>query len=149
MSRPSCQTDRMAVRSLIRAAIILVVAALLLVALAYWGQRRLIYFPDRSAPPPAGTVLPGGRDVMLHTDDGLALSAWLIRPSPDIADRRIGVLVAHGNAGHRQGRHRLCVPSLPGPCRPAALHRKSCDSRWSAQCRPPCQPQRHRRRTLR
>src|SRR5919107_1559468 len=89
----------MAVRSLIRAAVILVVAALLLVALAYWGQRRLIYFPDRTIPPPD----PRAEDVAVHTSDGLRLTASLIRPTG--RDRHIAVLVFHGNAGHRG--HRL------------------------------------------
>jgi uncharacterized protein len=89
----------MAVRSLIRVTVILVVAALLLVALACWGQRRLIYFPDRTTPPPD----PRAEDVAVHTSDGLRLAASLVRPTG--RDRHIAVLVFHGNAGHHG--HRL------------------------------------------
>ena len=88
----------------LRAALVVLLILAVLLAAVWLSQRRLIYFPDRSAPPPAATVLPGARDVTLHTDDGLPLSAWLIPPPPSTPDRRIGVLVAHGNAGHRQGR---------------------------------------------
>jgi len=83
---------------------LLVVSAVLVVVLALaWGlQRRLVYLPDRSDPPPAGTVLPGARDVTLRTVDGLALGAWVVPPAS--GDRRIGVLVANGNGGNREGR---------------------------------------------
>jgi uncharacterized protein len=42
-----------------------------------WSQqRRLIYFPTPGPVPPAGQLLPGGRDVVLDTDDGIRLGAW-------------------------------------------------------------------------
>ena len=91
----------------LRAALVVLLVLAVLLAAVWLLQRRLIYFPDRSAPPPAATVLPGARDVTLRTDDGLDLSAWLLPPPPSTPDRRIGVLVAHGNAGHRQGRAEL------------------------------------------
>ena len=69
---------------------------------AMWvGQRRLIYFPDRSAPPPAAAVLPGARDVTLTTSDGLSLGAWYAPPTQSCG---AAVLVAPGNAGNRAGR---------------------------------------------
>src|SRR5690349_17166190 len=83
------------------ALIVLLVLALMMAAV-WLMQRRLIYFPDRSAPPPAGHVVPGGQDVTLHTSDGLSLTAWLVRPRS--ADRRVGLLVAPGNAGNRLAR---------------------------------------------
>jgi uncharacterized protein len=68
-----------------------------------WGlQRRLIYFPDRTKPPPAAVMVPGATDVVLQTDDGLALGAWY-RPAAD-RDRQMTVLVAPGNGGNREGR---------------------------------------------
>lgn len=85
------------------ALVVLLVLAVLLTAV-WLLQRRLIYFPDRSAPPPAAGVLPGGRDVTLSTADGLKLSAWLFRPPPDTPDRRLAVLVTPGNAGNRLAR---------------------------------------------
>jgi len=93
----------MAIRQVIRAAIIVAVLIVVLLAIAYWAQRRLIYFPDRAAPAPD----PRAEEVALHTEDGLALTASLIRPTG--ADRRVAVLVLHGNAGHRGGRMPLAT----------------------------------------
>ena len=93
----------------VRAALVVLLVLALLVALLWSLQRRLIYFPDRSAPPPAAQVLPGARDVTLHTADGLRLGAWLVPPSPGTPDRRTAVLVAPGNAGHRLGRAPLAA----------------------------------------
>jgi len=36
----------------------------------------MIYFPSPGPVPAAGTVLRGGQDVVLHTEDGLRLGAW-------------------------------------------------------------------------
>jgi uncharacterized protein len=82
------------------------VVGLLLVAVgvvvAVWlGQRSLVYFPDRTAPPPADAVLPGAHDVGLTTSDGLTLGAWY---APPAGTCRAAVLVAPGNAGNRAGR---------------------------------------------
>jgi pimeloyl-ACP methyl ester carboxylesterase len=76
-----------------------VLAVVLLGGGAMWGlQRSLIYFPDQRLPPVA-EVLPGGRQVTLHTGDGLALQAWFAPPSGP--DRGMAVLVAPGNGGNR------------------------------------------------
>lgn len=83
----------------LRVVIVLIAAFALLVGLLWLFQRRLIYLPDNSAVPPAASVLPGGRDITLHTDDGLDLAAWYV-PAPR-ASCRPTVLVAGGNAGHR------------------------------------------------
>lgn len=66
-------------------------------------QRQLIYFPDRSAAPSADRVIPGARDITLHTSDGLRLSAWFVPPAAR-SDRRTAVLVAPGNGGNRLDR---------------------------------------------
>ena len=83
----------------LRVVIVLIAAFALLVGLLWLFQRRLIYLPDNSAVPPAASVLPSGRDITLHTDDGLDLAAWYV-PAPR-ASCRPTVLVAGGNAGHR------------------------------------------------
>jgi fermentation-respiration switch protein FrsA (DUF1100 family) len=83
------------------ALVVLLVLALMMAAV-WLMQRRLIYFPDRSLPPPAGRVVPGAQDVSLRTSDGLSLTAWLLRPRT--TDRRLGILVAPGNAGNRLAR---------------------------------------------
>ena len=59
-----------------------VVVAALVVVLPWVLQRRLIYLPSTAPVPPAGQVLPGARDVVLHTSDGLALGAWFVRRAP-------------------------------------------------------------------
>ena len=60
-------------------------------------QRRLTYFPDRTAPAPATGV----HDVILTTSDGLRLTAWQVEPSTKDGT---AVLVAPGNGGNRAGR---------------------------------------------
>jgi uncharacterized protein len=75
------------------------VLLLVLVALGWFFQRRLIYFPFGAPDAPAATVLAGGRDVVLHTEDGLELAAWWA-PATGPA-RGASVLVAPGNAGSR------------------------------------------------
>jgi hypothetical protein len=89
-------------RTVLRPMLIVLAVGVLVATLLWSVQRRLIYFPDRSAPPPAGTVLPGARDVAIDTSDGLRLTAWLV--PPPAADRRMAVLVAPGNGGNRAGR---------------------------------------------
>jgi uncharacterized protein len=79
------------------AAIVVVVVVVL--ALAYAFQRQLIYLPSTDPVPAAGTVLPGARDVRLHTADGLDLGAWYVPATG--TDLGVTVLVAHGNAGDR------------------------------------------------
>ena len=70
--------------------------------LAWFGQRSLIFFPDRSDPGAAQEMLEHGSDVTLTTADGLELSAWRLDPTG--ADRGTAVLYLPGNAGNRAGR---------------------------------------------
>lgn len=83
-----------------------VVAALAVigVAMSFMGglERSFIYFPDPYHPGPAPAWAPGGRDVVLDTDDGLELKAWLLPPTS--GDRKVAVLYAPGNGGNRAGR---------------------------------------------
>ncbi|GID94707.1 alpha/beta hydrolase [Amorphoplanes digitatis] len=95
--------------ALLRLTLVTLVLLALLIAALWVLQRRLIYLPDRASPPPASQVLSGARDVTLHTADGLRLTAWLIAPSPGIPDQQTAVLVAPGNAGHRQARAPLAA----------------------------------------
>ncbi len=98
-------------RRWLRAALALVVLGGLVVGTMWWQQRRLIYFPDRTAVPPAQEVIPGARDVTLRTEDGLELGAWYVpaaaatRPAGD----EMAVLVAPGNGGNRAGRAGLAL----------------------------------------
>ena len=81
-------------------AVLTVVAA---AAVGLWtAQRRLIYFPDRSAPS-LGAMGPGWEEVAYETMDGLTLRAWYRAPEP----RRPVVVVFNGNAGNRADRASL------------------------------------------
>ena len=66
-------------------------------------QRQLVYFPDGTPVPPAGTVIAGARDVTLRTADDLELGAWFV-PATAGTDTGMAVLVAPGNGGNRSGR---------------------------------------------
>jgi pimeloyl-ACP methyl ester carboxylesterase len=82
---------------------VVVVGTLTAAVGALWlGQRRLIYVPDTVPVPSADAVLPGARDVVLTTADGLSLGAWIVSPQRKV-DRNLAVLVAHGNGGNRLG----------------------------------------------
>lgn len=96
------------VRRWLRVALVLGVVAGVVVAVAWSWQRSLIYFPDTSPAPAAEEIVPGARDVTLHTDDGLELGAWFVPADPG-RDRGVAVLVAPGNAGHRASRAGLAV----------------------------------------
>jgi fermentation-respiration switch protein FrsA (DUF1100 family) len=86
------------------------VAALFSVAVVmlFWlGQRRLIYFPDPSAPSLERSGLADAESVTFTTSDGLRLGAWFVAgsgPSP-----RPTVVVFPGNAGHRAYRAPLAA----------------------------------------
>ncbi|HEY0510084.1 MAG TPA: alpha/beta fold hydrolase, partial [Blastococcus sp.] len=82
---------------------VLVVVLALLVGLFWAFQRSLVYLPAPGPVPAAASVLPGARDVVLTTSDGLDLGGWFL-PAGDDAP---AVLVASGNAGHRGHRAEL------------------------------------------
>jgi alpha-beta hydrolase superfamily lysophospholipase len=86
------------VRRLVRAGLVVAVVLAVLTGLLWGLQRRLVYFPDAGPVPAAGAVLPGARDVVLQTSDGLRLGAWFL-PGRDA--EAPAVLVANGNGGHR------------------------------------------------
>ena len=73
------------------------------VAVLWALQRQLIYFPDTTPVPPVSGIIPGGRDVTLHTADGLELGAWFV-PAAGSADTGMAVLVVPGNGGNRVDR---------------------------------------------
>jgi fermentation-respiration switch protein FrsA (DUF1100 family) len=86
-----------------RIGLVLLAVVLAGVGLLWMLQRRLIYIPDSGSPAPAAEVVgPTARQVELRTEDGLTLGAWLVRPTGP--DRDTYVLLAAGNAGHREYR---------------------------------------------
>jgi uncharacterized protein len=84
------------------AIVVLVVSGML--AVMWSQQRRLIYFPSPGPVPSATAVLPGGRDVVLDTEDGIRLGAWYFPAGSGPA-----VLVCNGNGGDRSLRAALAV----------------------------------------
>jgi uncharacterized protein len=83
----------------LRVGVAVLVLVVVVVALAWFFQRRLIYLPFGGPDGSAGAYLDGGRDVVLHTEDGLDLTAWWAPATGPARDRM--VLVAPGNAGSR------------------------------------------------
>jgi uncharacterized protein len=82
----------------LRIGLVLLVVLVAALTMVWLLQRSLIYFPD-TAIKPAGSALPGAREITLQTEDGLTLGAWHVAPTG--ADRGITVLVLPGNAGSR------------------------------------------------
>jgi uncharacterized protein len=84
---------------------LLVIAGFAVLLGALWlGQRSLIYLPGGPVPE-VDQVLPGAREVVLTTEDGLDLRAWHV---PAMAGSAT-VLVTPGNAGNRAARAPLAA----------------------------------------
>jgi len=81
------------------------VVVVLVLALLWAMQRRLIFLPDGDPGSAMAVVGPTAREVQLSTEDGLELAAWLVGPTG--ANRGVHVLFAPGNAGHRGYRAEL------------------------------------------
>jgi uncharacterized protein len=79
-----------------------VVCVVVVTAFAWMLQRRLIYLPTGQPAAAPEQVLEGGSAVVLHTEDGLDLTAWQA-PATGPATG-ITVLVFPGNAGSRAAR---------------------------------------------
>jgi fermentation-respiration switch protein FrsA (DUF1100 family) len=71
------------------------------------GQRRLIYFPDRSAPTPATAGLSGVEAVEMPVEDGGRLHGWFLASTGTPAP--FTVIVFNGNAGNRAHRAPLAA----------------------------------------
>ena len=66
-----------------------------MVALAYFAQRALLYFPDRTRTSPTQAGFPEAEEIMLETADGEKLVAWYV----PAAEGKPVVLYFHGNGG--------------------------------------------------
>jgi hypothetical protein len=78
------------------------VGVVILVALLWVVQRRLIYFPLTQDLAPVASALPGAEEVTFETDDGLRLGGWFA-PAAGAASG-VTMLVFNGNAGDRSFR---------------------------------------------
>lgn len=65
-------------------------------AVAYFGQRSLMYFPDRSRVVPSLNWIRGLTEVSLTTADGETIIAWTVAPQPG----KPVILYFHGNGGN-------------------------------------------------
>src|SRR6266545_1473729 len=84
------------------AAVAIFLAVVIALAILWWTQRSLMYFPSGGPVPPAGQAIGGDEDVEHVTRDGLRLRAWFVlgRGAPP----RPAVLIANGNAEDRSDR---------------------------------------------
>jgi hypothetical protein len=80
-----------------------------LVAAMYLFQRKMMYFPAQTLPPPAAVGAPDLRQIVLRTEDGLEIVAWRKAAArPDAAE----VLYFHGNGGNIASRVHKVRPLL-------------------------------------
>src|ERR671916_196006 len=86
----------------VRVLAVLAGLAVVVVALAWMVQRRLVYLPAGLPGVTPEQVLEGGSAVSLRTDDGLHLTAWHAPATAAATD--VTVLVLPGNAGSRAAR---------------------------------------------
>ena len=83
------------------------------VALMYFAQRSLMYFPETARTLPAEAGLTGAQEVVLDTADGEKVVAWHVPPQTG----RPVVLYFHGNGGalvHRADRFRALTADGTG-----------------------------------
>jgi fermentation-respiration switch protein FrsA (DUF1100 family) len=84
-----------------------------LLALMYFAQRALMYFPDTRRTPPATVGLPQAEEVTLNSADGEQVIAWHVPPRGDAPV----VLYFHGNGAalaNRAGRFQQIVSDGTG-----------------------------------
>lgn len=82
--------------ALVRILTIAAVAYIMVVALAYFFQRNLLYFPDKTAFQPAMTIAGDMEVIHLKAADGVALQAWYKAATPG----RPTIALFHGNGGN-------------------------------------------------
>lgn len=85
---------------LIKVVLGLLAAYLLLVVLAYYVQRRLMYFPDPARVAPASVGLTNVQERVLETQDGERVIAWYAPAQPG----QPTILYFHGNGGSLEAR---------------------------------------------
>ena len=84
---------------------------LALLALIWLGQRRLMYFPHPTVPPPTAVGLADVEQVTFTTQDEVQLHGWFVPATQSPA--RETMLVCNGNAGNRAYRAELARAFRP------------------------------------
>ena len=84
--------------------LILGAVVLMMLALIWTQQRRLIYFPFGTVPEPSAIGLKGTTTVKFTTADGLTLNGWFVAYT---RTPRFTVIVFNGNGGNRAMRGEL------------------------------------------
>ena len=85
---------------------LLALAIVIVLAVVWVFQRRLIYFPLSERVPPVATIMSGAEDVSFDTEDGHRLRGWFLPPT---GASRGTILVFNGNAGDRSFRAPLAM----------------------------------------
>ena len=81
--------------------------AAIVIALLWFGQRALIYFPDSHVPDVTAAGLPSAEPVDFETEDGLRLAGWFV---PAVTPPTgYTLIVFNGNAGDRADRAELAA----------------------------------------
>ena len=99
IERPHRRTWPRRVLTAVGSVLVLVIA---LLALVFFFQRSLLYFPDTSDPDRAANRPQNATDVSFTTADDVSLHTWMFRPTGP--SRNMAVLFCPGNAGNRAGR---------------------------------------------
>jgi len=79
----------------------------IVLALLWFGQRGLIYFPDSQVPDVTAAGLPSAEPVEFETEDDLRLAGWFI--SAGTPSTGYTVIVFNGNGGDRGDRAELAA----------------------------------------
>jgi hypothetical protein len=95
MRRRTATQSETDVSTLAKIAVILAVLYAAVLAAAYFGQRRLMYFPDRQRVAPAAIGLAGVTEIVLNAPDGAYNIAWWGKARPG----QPTILYFHGNGG--------------------------------------------------
>jgi len=87
------------------AAIVMALAGVVVLTVAWTFQRRLIYFPFGLVPSPSDVGLDAVDEIAFDTDDGITLHGWFVRSR--VSPAKFTVAVFNGNAGNRAYRASL------------------------------------------
>ena len=97
-----CNVPSRKPRSWLIAVAVVVLAVAAFGSMVWFGQRSLIYYPDRWDPGSVVGRTSNAEDVELTTQDGLTLTAWLLHPVTDAT--QVAVVYFPGNGANRLSR---------------------------------------------